>query len=129
MSKKNYATHLTKANASKLHKATHEALKKAFPMNKIVQEFAITVFDERERQNNLFIDFYISDLSIAIECQGKQHFESNSHFYEAGGLEKQQKNDKLKRKWCEMNDIMLVEITYKEDPTPELILEKISEVI
>ena len=65
-----------------------------------------------KHKGNLFLDFYLPDYNIAIECQGEQHFLpidfsgrgkkwANENF-ENGIL-----RDKIKHKLCEENDIKL----------------------
>ena len=41
-------------------------------------------FEWLKYKNNLYLDFYLPDYNIAIECQGEQHFEPVEHF---GGKE------------------------------------------
>lgn len=56
----------------------------------------------------LELDFFLPDFSIAIECQGKQHYQSVKHF---GGVErfiKQLERDKLKKKKCDEMGISLL---------------------
>lgn len=118
-----------KSNASRLHKETFEVLEKMFPMIDIIQEHSIKVGNENRRDKTLYLDFYIPSFGIAIECQGEQHFKSNSHFFDEKGFENQKKNDKLKKEWCSDNGVSLVEITFKEKVTAELIQQKISEAI
>lgn len=60
----------------------------------------------------LEIDYYISDLKLGIEYQGKQHFEPIKLF---GGEEKfknQLSRDQLKKEYCIQNGIELVYINY-----------------
>lgn len=54
------------------------------------------------------LDFYLPDYSIAIECQGIQHFKSSDYF----GGEKRYKRtielDKIKKELCEKNNIKVL---------------------
>ena len=132
MSSKNnkWTNNLTRDGASNLHRDTLAALKEAFPHFTIRQEYSIEVFDDCGRRGILYLDFFIADVLIAIECQGKQHFEETPFFHsKQGSFKKQQVNDKLKKQWCEINDVSLLEITYKDKPTRELIMRKIDEVL
>ena len=128
--KKKFNSHVVKANASKLHKMVFELLRERFPGFTIAQEYPFEIYDELDKKHVLFFDLMIKELDIAIECQGRQHFEANSHFHsESGVLAAARKNDALKRKWCEMNDVTLVEIRYDDKVTTELIERKIQEAL
>ena len=72
-------------------------------------------------------DVFISGLSIAIEYQGKQHFEPIDHFGGQEAFERVQQRDKEKRMLSEAQGISLVYINYWEDVTPELVRSKIEE--
>lgn len=59
----------------------------------------------------LELDFYIEELSIAIEVQGAQHFQFVEHFHhEYSQFEKRQEFDALKKRICRKRGIELVEI-------------------
>ena len=62
---------------------------------------------------------------MAIEYQGKQHFEPIEIFGGIEAFEEQQKRDKLKRDLSDQNGIKLVYINYWEDITSALILERV----
>ncbi len=72
-------------------------------------------------------DVFISGLSIAIEYQGKQHFEPVDYFGGQEAFERVQQRDKEKRMLSEAQGISLVYINYWEDVTPELVRSKIEE--
>lgn len=60
------------------------------------------------------VDFYLPDCGIAIECQGKQHYEPLEHF---GGEERfyeQVERDRRKKQLCEENSLPLFYIRYDE---------------
>lgn len=64
--------------------------------------------DEKE----LVFDFYIPSANVCIEYNGKQHYMPISYF---GGEErylKQVRHDEIKRRYCEENNISLIEIKY-----------------
>ena len=58
------------------------------------------------------VDFYFPEKNIAIEYQGKMHFEP---VWGKEELEKQQIRDKLKKELCQKNNLPLYEITYVEN--------------
>ena len=128
---KKWVSNLPRESASKLHKTVFAVLKKQFPLSLIKQEFSINVNDGNGRPFVLFFDFFLPQLKIAIECQGRQHFEKVDFFQsnEGDGFKTQKKNDGLKREWCDANNIMMVEIRYDDDLTEEAVLQKLREVL
>ena len=66
-------------------------------------------------KKNLFIDFYLPDYNIAIECQGEQHFKKYRWENNDNGLIKRQRNDEIKKMLCEKNNIKVVYVNYDEN--------------
>lgn len=62
------------------------------------------------KSNKLRFDYFVQDLNLLIEYQGKQHYHST--FSESAFLS-QQENDEIKRGWCRANGYTLVEWNYK----------------
>lgn len=95
-----------------------EKLERLFPGLAIYQE--MPCFGSRLR-----IDFYIHELKLAFEYDGRQHevYDPFFHGSKAGFMEA--KNRDLEKKlWCEKNTIRLVRITEKDlDSLKELINE------
>lgn len=73
----------------------------------------------------LSYDVFISELNVAVEYQGKQHFEPVEFFGGAKAFESVQLRDKLKAQLSRENGVKLVYINYWEEITPELIFDKI----
>lgn len=77
----------------------------------ILEEFPVP--DER-----LWIDFYMPHHGLAFEYQGQQHDEFNRFFHnDKRGFEKSLARDERKRRWCELNEIILIEV--RGNPTLE----------
>jgi len=84
----------------------------------ILEEFSIP-------ESRLAIDFFVPNAKIAFEYQGIQHDEFNKHFHgDAAGFRRQQKRDSEKRRWCELNNIKLVEVR-----DPHITADKLKELI
>ena len=69
-------------------------------------------FDWLGRQS---LDFYLPDYNIAIECQGRQHFEPVKQFGGIDEYKKTIKRDKEKYKKCILNNITLLYYTNNEN--------------
>lgn len=114
---------------SKLHREVTALLIKKFPSANVVEEFHIEVEDSRGKPHHLYIDLMVPSMNLAVECQGRQHFEPVKHFHQNSGFETSQSNDRLKRTWCEINDVILIEFRFDEKVTMKLLEKKIKEAL
>jgi hypothetical protein len=108
---KTYQLKLTKKNKpgknkSGLHLNIREYLKSNYPHHIIYEEVRLPGV-------KLSVDFFMPELSVMIEAQGKQHYEYVKHFHQnrLGWLSSRQR-DLQKKKWCELNQIRLIEVKY-----------------
>lgn len=69
-------------------------------------------------------DIYIESLNIAIEYNGKQHYEPIDFFGGVDGFNETVKRDLLKKVKCTENNCILFEIKYDEDITHTLLTIK-----
>ena len=61
----------------------------------------------------LELDAYNEDLKLAIEYNGKQHYEHVAYFHSLGGaLERRKSLDQLKEKLCQGNGVHLIVVPY-----------------
>ena len=73
------------------------------------------------------LDFYLPDYNIAIECQGRQHFESRTRFGGIDGLNERIEKDKRKKYVCEKNYVkMIYYANYNYDFPYKVFNDKIS---
>lgn len=103
----------------------YKTLKSLFPNNIIVKEYYI-----RYKGAQLFFDFFIKDLGILIEVQGRQHFEYIDHFHGSIDIFRAQKHrDNLKKEYVQYdNKLCLVYFYDKQDKiTKDLVLRRIYE--
>ena len=70
---------------------------------------------------------YISELKVAIEYQGKQHFEPVVFFGGEESYKKTVERDKIKQELSRKNGVKMVYINYWEEITPQLIRERVEE--
>lgn len=63
---------------------------------------------------NLELDVYNEELAIAVEYNGRQHYEFNSHFHNGSNdrFQNQQYRDLIKKQLCEQNGVRLVIVPY-----------------
>lgn len=107
-----------KAKCSNLHLRVREILDKLLPMTFYCEEFLV------KDKTILEFDFYIHSHQLAIEVQGQQHYQFSSLFHKTKqDFINQQKRDQLKRDWCALNDIELIELKYDAKDWEEKITE------
>ena len=85
-------------------------------------------FDDLKDSKSLHFDFYLPTYNLAIEYDGRQHFEPVDF---GGGMENAEaefqntiKHDKMKQKYCSTNNINLLRINYNEYDNIENILSE-----
>jgi hypothetical protein len=73
-------------------------------------------YDNCRYINKLFFDFYIPELNMLIEFDGKQHFEPIEWLYDQAEsyFQLQIQKDQIKDRYCLDNNIKLVRISYKD---------------
>lgn len=81
-------------------------------------------FDDCKFKRCLPFDFYIPSLNIAIEFDGRQHFEIVDYFGGFEGFVKTKIRDSVKNLYCKENNIKLIRIPYYEIDNIENILKK-----
>lgn len=87
----------------------------------ILEEFGIP-------DSRLSLDFFIPLARIAFEYQGEQHDKFNKFFHgTSAAFKKQRERDMMKREWCELNNITLIEVRSSDltiDNIKKLILDE-----
>lgn len=79
------------------------------------------------RNTRLFFDFYIPELLLLVECQGKQHTKFVKHFHgTAENFRSHKFRDNLKIEYVQENNLYLVRLYDGENITKELILRKVN---
>lgn len=88
---------------SEPHLKARAMLKSMYPTLRILEEVRIP-------GAQLFLDFYIPQKKIAVEVQGRQHYEFVPHFHEdIHAFRRSKMRDNTKRQWCEAHNIRLIE--------------------
>ena len=90
---------------SKIQFQAKQFLKKHWSNHIVFEEFPVA-------GTKLSLDFYNANKKIAVEVQGKQHTKYVPFFHGSNKINylNQLKRDRDKLKFCEINDIQLVEI-------------------
>ena len=106
---------------SKLADNTYTFLRKIFPHNLITKEYYVNYNNTR-----LFFDFYIKDLGVVLEVQGRQHDEFVKHFHtDKETFLASKKRDNLKKEYCEERDFVLIEIRNEKELNKDKFIERI----
>ncbi len=107
--------HLRGKGCPKCNTSKGENCIESFLNNNNIKYIRQYTIDMCRNKKPLRFDFYLPQYSIIVEFQGEQHFQAFKYF---GGTEKFMKiqhNDKIKKEYCQQNNICFVEITYKDN--------------
>ena len=83
----------------------------------------------KSEKGQLSYDVFVFGKNIALEYQGRQHFEPIEIFGGKVAFEKQKERDLLKKRISEQCGIHLIYVNYWENITKDLIKQKIKEVM
>lgn len=86
-------------------------------------------FLKSDKGGQLSYDVFIAGLNIAIEYQGKQHFEPVEFFCGEKAFIETQHRDEIKRRLSRENGIKLIYVNYWEDINDDLIKSKLNPLI
>jgi hypothetical protein len=93
---------------SNLHIRARQLLRIVYDNDTILEEVAMP-------GEHLYLDFYLPSRKTAFEVQGEQHFKQNAHFHKNDlDFKRSQQRDSRKRRWCELNNITLIELPFNE---------------
>lgn len=104
--------------------AGERAIDKILKSRKVdfVPQYAVWTKRRSKQAKPQYLDFYLPDYNIAIEYNGRQHYEVNEHFGGEEGFEKTQERDKRKADYCKKNNIKLITIPYTDKKKIDKIL-------
>ena len=120
--KKRYE-YLIPINKWKSEQLVYELTKKIYKKHAVIYQYR--PFFLKSDKGQMSYDVFICGLNVAIEYQGKQHFEPVEIFGGEKHFKEQVFRDKLKRELSAKNGVSLVYINYWEDISTDLIQEKI----
>ena len=100
---------------SKYHLRARKVLREMFPGDIILEEVALPG-SSTGNIKTLFVDFLIETYHLGIEVHGEQHYKYNSHFFKnKSDFFLALKRDRIKKEWCELNNVLYIELKYSED--------------
>ena len=100
-----------KNKCSGLHRRARDLLSEMFPCTLVMEEVSIKV----RRRNTLYLDFYIPIFRAVIEVHGQQHYKMSTLYHKSQmDFLKGRRRDADKRYWCELNNLIFIELPYNE---------------
>lgn len=82
-------------------------------------------FSDLKYKNKLRFDFYLPDMNLVIEYNGKQHYEFIDYYGDEEDFKIAQLRDRIKQEYCTKNSINYLVIRYDEDIEEVLIANNI----
>lgn len=105
----------SKDKDSEGHTLARKLIKEVYPLDTIWEEVELPGTKENCKKN-LYADFLVPRVKILFEVHGKQHYEFVQFFHGTKlNFIEHKKRDARKKLWCEINDIIYVELPYNED--------------
>jgi hypothetical protein len=98
-------------------------VKDIFPKNEIVHQ-ASPEWLGRQR-----LDIFVPEIRLAIEYQGRQHYDPVPFFGGEDGFQQTQEHDKLKARLCSENGVIMVFFRYDEILTKEFVETRIKRAL
>lgn len=100
-----------------------QILVKKYPNLSILEEFYIPI-------ENIYLDFFIPRLMIAVECQGAQHTAFNKLYHKnLTHFRSQVDRDYKKLSFCNQNNILLVTVPYSNNVNKDIVISIIDNTI
>lgn len=121
----NMAEYIKTENKWKSEELVFEYTKKLFNKHQVIYQHR--PYFLRTYSGQMSYDVFVCGENIAIEYQGKQHFEPVEFFGGQKHFEEQRKRDALKREKSEQNGVILIYVNYWEEISLELIRSKVEE--
>jgi len=86
-------------------------LKELFPTCVVLEEIPIYI----RKSEILYLDFFMPLTKLCIEVHGEQHYSFVKHYHNnIMGFVKSKKRDNEKKEWCEINNIVYIELPYNK---------------
>lgn len=99
------------AVGSKYHQLAKNLLEELFPFDNLYEEVILPGSGGRK---DLTADFVIPAKKVVIEVQGEQHYSKTFFHKTKMDFNRAVLRDSAKRRWCELNGLVLVELPFSE---------------
>lgn len=97
------------------HMQARELLQESFKGYTIYEEVKLPGSTKPSKKSVLFLDFFISNINIAVEVHGVQHYVYSPFFHKTvAGYYESMRRDKIKKEWCDINNIELIVLDTRE---------------
>ena len=98
---------------SSYHLRARDILRETFKGYSVLEEVKLPGSRNPSKKSALFLDFLIPSVMIGVEVHGKQHYEFCPFFHKTkAGFYGHKRRDAIKKEWCEINEVTLVEFSY-----------------
>lgn len=118
-----YNHHLNGVGCPLCHESKLERKTRLMLENNSIKYVAYWKTDGLKNVLPLSLDFYLPEYNVAIECQGKFHFEPINALGGVNAYNKQHENDVIKNQFCKNEDIKL--LYYSEENYDDFLGEKL----
>ena len=122
-----FGTFIKPLNRWKSEELVYKTVKELYKDHEVIYQYK--PYFLATDKGNMSYDIYICGLKIAIEYQGKQHFEPIDYFGGKENFEKQKARDLLKERLSREKGIKLVYINYWDNITPDVIRRRIEDAL
>ena len=121
-----FTPYIKPVNQWKSEELVYKLTKKIYKDYEVIYQHK-PFFLKSDKGGQMSYDVFITKLNVAIEYQGKQHFEPVDFFGGEESFKEGQERDILKREISKKHGIKLVYINYWEDINEQLIKEKVED--
>lgn len=112
-------------NKWKSEQIVYELVREIYPKYSVFHQYRPEFL--RRGNSQMSYDIYVPKLKLAVEYQGKQHFEPVEIFGGEDSFQKQRERDIEKKRLSDLNKVTLVYINYWDDLNIELVKQRILE--
>lgn len=125
----NPASHMKGVGCPKCKSSHLEKQVRAFLGHNGIQFEEQQTFDWLIDVGHMYLDFFIPDYGVAVECQGSQHFYPQEVWGGVAGMLEMQRRDQLKKKLCNEHGIEIIYFSNLKIHYPYFVLEDLGHLL
>lgn len=100
---------------SSLHIKARDLIRATYKSYSVLEELKLPGTVCPSKKSALYLDFFLPNLMLGVEVHGPQHYTYTPYFHKSKlGWLQSLKRDEVKREWCELNEIRLVELKFSD---------------